>query len=119
MGLDTNAMKNGLRFENEKQADRTVYKRSDYYPNENKEIVLASNDTIKIENSGIEGLDDKIKSMTAKQNNSWICKVCGKSSEIGIHMRNHIETHITGIEHPCTVCGRTYRSRNSLSKHIS
>ena len=36
------------------------------------------------------------------------------------NMKNHIEAkHITGMEHHCAICGKTYRSRNSLNAHIS
>jgi len=52
----------------------------------------------------------------------WICKVCGKTitgRQAKGNMKQHVETHIEGIQHSCTTCGKTYKNRNSLHTHIS
>ena len=79
-------------------------------------------------------LDEKVKSMmekgqtmipsgkqangTLKQATSRICKVCGKEGE-GTAIRDHIEVnHLEGVSLPCNVCGKVFRSRARLRKHI-
>lgn len=51
---------------------------------------------------------------------TYICKLCGKKTGVNkTHIRNHIETHLDGLSFNCQHCGKAFRSRNSLSKHIS
>jgi len=68
-------------------------------------------------------LEEKIQSMITKQaDGSWICRVCGKTivgRQARGNMKQHVETHIEGIQHTCTTCGKTYKNRNSLHTHIS
>merc|ERR1712129_117805 len=46
-----------------------------------------------------------------------ICKVCGKEGQNG-HIKDHIEMHhITGVSHSCNICGKTYRTRDSVRLH--
>jgi hypothetical protein len=69
-----------------------------------------------------EELDATINSMTEKNlDGKWTCKVCGKiDNKDKTHMRNHIEgKHIEGVTHPCSYCGKPFRSRHSLACHIS
>ena len=51
---------------------------------------------------------------------TFICRLCGKKSGANkTHIRNHIETHLEGLSFNCQHCGKAFRSRNSLSKHVS
>ena len=45
------------------------------------------------------------------------CKLCGKGAKGSINMKRHIETHLEGLSYPCQVCGKIFRSRNSLNTH--
>ena len=48
-----------------------------------------------------------------------ICKVCGQEGPIQ-DIKNHIEAnHIAGISIPCDLCGKLFKSRNSLGSHKS
>ena len=48
------------------------------------------------------------------------CKHCGKEKRVSRRdMRNHAETHLEGLSFDCQLCGRTFRSRNSLKSHRS
>ena len=63
-----------------------------------------------------EMLDEKI---LINQNGVITCTDCGKAAPNIRDMRNHVETHIEGLAYPCKVCGKEYRSNNSLQKHKS
>ena len=49
----------------------------------------------------------------------YYCKVCNYRSNHKTKLTNHIETHIEGLSYSCSVCHKTFRSRNSLKKHKS
>ena len=57
--------------------------------------------------------------MERSSDGTFTCKICGKSSvKKRAHMRNHIETHLEGLSFDCQHCGKVFRSRNALGKHI-
>ena len=70
-----------------------------------------------------EDLDETINSMIEKleHGGKFACKVCGKIEyKDKFNMKSHIEAkHIEGVTHPCNQCGKSFRSRNSLSTHMS
>ena len=70
-----------------------------------------------------DDLDETINSMIEKleHGGKFACKVCGKIEyKDKFNMRSHIEgKHIEGVSHPCNQCGKTFRSRNSLSTHMT
>ena len=48
-----------------------------------------------------------------------VCKVCGKEGSLS-HLIEHIEAnHITGVLHPCNMCGKSFKARFTLSQHMS
>ena len=48
------------------------------------------------------------------------CRHCGKEKKVQRRdMRNHVETHLEGLSFDCQICGKTFRSRNSLKSHKS
>ena len=79
-----------------------------------------------LNNGDLQEIDQKcISMMEATTRRSvrgqllYRCKVCGKE-EINGGMKSHIESnHLEGIFIPCNFCEKTFRSRNSLSKHIN
>ena len=88
-------------------------------------IALSANE-LKVD-ADLQQLDEQIKSMMdfgenrisrkGCQGRTRICKVCGKEGEVQ-NIKSHIEAnHITGIEHPCELCGKISRSRNALRVH--
>ena len=59
----------------------------------------------------------QIQSIIEKQSDGFFCKNCGhKSKNIG-HMKEHVEKHIQGLEYPCNLCCKVYRSFASLRMH--
>ena len=48
----------------------------------------------------------------------YICKVCGKIQNKSKQLPEHIESHhIYGKSYPCDICGKKYKTRNSLRGH--
>ena len=89
-----------------------------------KALALTDQET---NNTDLESLDQQVKSMMTFSENAHpnksnsgrarICKVCGKEGGMK-NIMNHIESnHFNGISVPCDLCGRSFKSRNSLSNH--
>ena len=66
----------------------------------------------------IEELDETIEEMMEKVDGTWKCTRCGKMRKHKGTMREHIETHIDGLNFPCQFCDKTFRSRHVLRDHI-
>ena len=78
-------------------------------------------------NTDLESLDQQVKSMMVFSENAdpyqrgraRRCKVCGKEGN-DTAIKKHIEAHhIAGISIPCGLCGKQFKSRNSLANHKS
>merc|ERR1712227_53374 len=107
------------KFQNNEDYENITHTEDNPYKSTN-EIVPAGFEKISMENLGLEQYDEKIKSLMEKQLNTWVCKICGKTTEVRTNLSHHIEAkHITGMEHPCSTCGKIYRSRASLKSHTS
>ena len=81
------------------------------------------NDKVSVD---IDDLKEQIKSMITRSQLSAgpgqgvmaSCNICGKQGPYR-NMPNHVETnHITGISHPCDLCGKICRSWNALGMHL-
>ena len=68
-------------------------------------------------------LDEQIMSMMEKKEGIWTCKMCGKTDDKlnkKINIQHHVESvHMEDGAHPCNKCGKTFRSRPTLRKHMS
>ena len=60
----------------------------------------------------------QIQSMIEKRTDGYFCTNCGHRSKQNGHMREHVEKHIDGLEYPCNICCKTFRSSASLRIHI-
>ena len=90
--------------------------------------IAVQNQTITVNITNVQELDEKVKSLRVESQNSLpvgpngstkahICTICGKEGR-GKNIMDHIESnHLEGVSIPCDLCGKTFRSRNSLSKH--
>ena len=83
--------------------------------------------TIAINGTDHNEIDTKIfEYLETLEDGSLKCTFCGKiESNSNVRQRgrtnikNHVETHLDGISFSCQLCGKEFRSRNSLSVHKS
>ena len=82
---------------------------------ENENIKMALTEAEK------NNLDDKIHQHVEKTNDGlYQCNLCGKSAKQKIQIKYHIEAkHLEGIQIPCPICGKIFRSNNGLFIHKS
>ena len=59
----------------------------------------------------------KIDSNIDRQSDGFHCIHCEYTSMRRNHMRDHVETHIEGLEYPCDGCEKVFRSSRDLGKH--
>ena len=79
-------------------------------PEEKKIVVTNSQDLHQIR-ADVKKYTEKLSDGTYK------CAICGKTSNQLSHIKTHIETHIEGLEFPCQVCEKIFRSRPALRNH--
>ena len=48
---------------------------------------------------------------------SYACNMCDYTSKHKGHVRAHAERHIEGLEYPCNVCNKVYRTSNNFRVH--
>ena len=86
-------------------------------PKASHEKTIVHNNLDPVDNSEV---DQQIQEHMEKlSDGTYTCKICGKSSvKKRTNMRNHIETHLEGLSFDCQHCGKVFRSRNALGKHI-
>ena len=62
-------------------------------------------------------LRETINGLIEKVPTGFECKCCGKTSSLSGDMRKHVEIHIEGLSYNCTLCEKTFRSRQLLNNH--
>ena len=90
----------------------------------NKQLAtVVENDSMKISMTEEEkhNLDEMVNQHVARREDGlFLCKLCAKTAKQKIHIKNHIEArHLEGIEIPCPICGKIFRSRHNLDSHKS
>jgi len=64
-------------------------------------------------------LKKTINQMITWDNDTYICKTCGRMGKDLSNLKKHAEIHIEGLSYECPHCDKTFRSKNSYSKHNS
>ena len=71
------------------------------------------------DSTSVDEVELKISEYLRRNDNGdYFCKLCGKVGGKNItNTKNHIETHLKGISFSCSICGKIFKSRNSLNCH--
>ena len=54
---------------------------------------------------------------TKTSDGSLSCHVCQKVFKMRHHMKEHLETHVSGMSYPCKSCDKIYKTSGSLRSH--
>ena len=89
--------------------------------NDHQLAKVRGNEDVKISMSqeDKENLDAKVNQFVERSEDGlFYCNMCGKSAKQKIVVKNHIEAkHLEGVEIPCPICGKIFRSRDQLRHH--
>ena len=75
-----------------------------------------------VQSEDYHNLDEKLNQMFSRdQSGMFSCHNCPMKSNKTTNMRDHVETHVEGLQFDCNFCSKPqrYRNRNSLRNHIS
>ena len=75
--------------------------------------------TISVSVTDNSQVEERIQEILDRQDGLYHCNVCGYKNKFKGVMVRHIETHIEGLSYSCSVCHKTFRSRNSFNVHKS
>ena len=100
----------GSELQKPKQKKKTMTREIDTC--EDKVILPVSSNEMAEVNEKINQSFEKVASGVYK------CLLCEKVSKQSIDMKRHVETHLEGFSYPCQQCGKTFRSKSSLSNHV-
>ena len=53
----------------------------------------------------------------ASGKSEWTCNLCGKAG-LKRNIKNHVETHLEGVQQNCPYCDKTPKTREALRIHI-
>ncbi len=60
--------------------------------------------------------------MSERDNSSVVCqecKVCGKVCMNYARLRTHMVVHDDRVQHPCTVCTKSFKYKHHLKEHMA
>ena len=60
----------------------------------------------------------KVQKMIKKQDGFWTCLVCHYKSSKNSHLKEHVETHIKGLQYPCKYCGKVLSTKKAARRHM-
>ena len=79
--------------------------------------------SMKVMNQSFEAnnseIDSKFDELVLRENNTWRCTVCEKTSNSKFNIKRHLEIHLSGLSYDCHICGKNLRSSNALQLHKS
>ena len=89
-----------------------------------KKICSKSPDEFKTHMSTCDELDKSIADLMESRkdpvtgNLVWQCTQCEYFNKLKFTVKEHVETHIAGVEHKCPHCDKTSATRNALRGHV-
>ena len=79
--------------------------------------------SVKIFNESFEAsnleVENKFLELVVKENDTYRCTVCEKTSNSKFNIKRHLEIHLSGLSYDCHICGKNLRSSNALQLHKS
>ena len=79
---------------------------------------LANVEKVASTSTNIQELEEQISQYLEKcPDGLFRCTLCGKTGKQKQNTKQHIETHIEGLEFPCDKCGQIFRSRHAVHMH--
>ena len=86
-----------------------------------RDLALPEKISLPVGGGSIENLKDineKVNEYLERtESGRFKCSICGKGAKQKIQIQYHIETHVEGIEIPCSHCNKIFRSRHSVYRH--
>ena len=75
------------------------------------------------ETNSLEKLEQEIeKNMTQKHDGMgfkyYVCNVCQNEKKVKAKMKLHVETHLDGFSHKCTLCPAVKKTRRTIQLHM-
>ena len=100
---------------NSPQYKETKYDQPDQFENFGALLSTGQQGEQLVPNKDVAG---SVNDMIVKQDNFWNCTVCQFKSTNRSHLKEHVETHIEGLEYPCNNCGKIMRSSAAYRVHL-
>ena len=101
---------------NNPQNEETKHYKSDHRQFENSGALVSTVSTVPMAiDKDVARIVDE---MIVKQDSFWTCTVCQFKSMNRSHLKEHVETHIEGLEYPCNNCGKIMRSSATYRVHL-
>jgi len=63
-------------------------------------------------------LDEQLEKLIEKSEGLWKCKICEKTSNFKANLLKHAEIHVEGNIHSCSICVKTFSTRDVLRTHV-
>jgi len=116
---DTSSLTNSP-IEEKEQSSAHQYCKSEVVPdNFNTKSIPPERTIVEVKDNNNEELESILEGMRTKYGGLCKCDTCGKENKDKYAIKKHIEgKHLEGFNHECSLCGKSFRLRNSLSSHF-
>merc|ERR1712086_85668 len=66
----------------------------------------------------ISNLGQQIMDGITKVDGVWVCTYCSKTFKSRTRASEHVEVHLEGFSHSCSICNKSTKTTKALKKHI-
>ena len=64
-------------------------------------------------------ISKRMEKVDTEEGPMWKCTECGKQLKPKRKMEFHVETHLEGFTHTCSLCDKVHKTRYALQQHMS